>query len=281
MELVARLVVMLISLSTLTGCASVFNVQVLYEAPQPGTDDDSHYVMRLEKEQNPLTGAGEEFPARNYNITEARVRKMMEMMYRRFFMDPATFVPPVVPPDTTFVGAIVGAAVESSLNSLLGGKEEKKKKKKRPSSYRPKLSENGHSASMSKPKAIFKPDEIDALAPELVRAFSELRKGEHLTLRTRALDSQGKGGAKWNESKDVTSVAIRFSPPGKFLGVEHGAEISWDFYKVKGLDFSGKANTKYTYTTRDKGFLEEYDFLAIFPREEGNTDYWRVKFSID
>lgn len=273
MELIARLIVMLISLSTLTGCASVFNVQVLYEAQQPGTDD-SHYVMRLEKEQNPLTGAGEEFSARNYNISEARVREMMQMMYRRFFKDPATFVPP----DTTLGGAMVGAVVESSLNSLLDGRENKKKK---PSSYRPKLNENGHPASMSEPKTIFKPDEIKALVPEVVRAFSELRKGEHLTLRTRALDSQGKGGAKWNESKDVTSVAIRFSPPGEFLGVEHGAEISWDFYKVNGLDFSGKANKKYTYTSRDKGFPEEYDFLAIFPREEGNTDYWRVKFSID
>jgi hypothetical protein len=134
---------------------------------------------------------------------------------------------------------------------------------------------------MSKPKPVFMPEEIDALAPEIVRALAELRKGEHLTLRTRAFDSQGRGGSRWNESQDVTSVAIRFSPAGKFLGVAHGAEISWDFYEVHGLDFRGRGGHLCTYTTRDNVIPEKYDFLAVFPRKEDDTDYWRVEFPVE
>ena len=40
-----------------------------------------------------VMGAKEEFPARKYDISEPRVKAMMAAMYRRFFKDPATFVP--------------------------------------------------------------------------------------------------------------------------------------------------------------------------------------------
>ncbi len=270
MGLVARAVAMSMSVAAFAGCAWVFKLQVLYEAPQPGATD-SRYVMRLEKEQNPITGAKEEFPARRYDISEARVREMMAGMYRRFFKDPATFVPP----NETFGEDIVDAVVDSAVNSLIG---ETEKPKNNSGSYRPKLREDGHPASMSKPRPVFTPEEIDALAPEIVRAFAELRKGEHLTLRTRAFDSQGRGGPKWNESQDVTSVAIRFRPAWKFLGFAHGAVISWDFYEVHGLEFRGKGGQVYTYSTRENVVREEYDFLAVFPREDGDTDYWSVEF---
>lgn len=270
MGLVARAVAMSVSVAAFAGCASVFKLQVLYEAPQPGATD-SRYVMRLEKEQNPITGAKEEFPARRYDISEARVREMMAAMYRRFFKDPATFVPP----NETFGEDIVDAVVDSAVDSLIGKTE---KPKTNAGSYRPKLREDGHPASMSKPRPVFTPEEIDALAPEIVRAFAELRKGEHLTLRTRAFDSQRRGGPRWNESEDVTSVAIRFRAAGKFLGVTHGAAISWDFYEVHGLNFRGKGGQVYTYSTRENVVREEYDFLAVFPREEGDTDYWSVEF---
>ncbi len=128
---------------------------------------------------------------------------------------------------------------------------------------------------------MFTQEEINALAPEIVRAFAELRKGEYLTLRTRAFDSQGRGGSKWNESEDVTSVAIRFNTAGKFLGIAHGATISWYFYKVHGLDFRGKGGKVYTYSTRENAVRKEFDFLAVFPREEGDTDYWRVVFPVE
>jgi len=270
MGLVARAVAMSVSVAAFAGCASVFKLQVLYEAPQPGATD-SRYVMRLEKEQNPITGAKEEFPARRYDISEARVRGMMAAMYRRFFKDPATFVPP----NETFGEDIVDAVVDSAVDSLIGKTE---KPKTNAGSYRPKLREDGHPASMSKPRPVFTPEEIDALAPEIVQAFAELRKGEHLTLRTRAFDSQRRGGPRWNESEDVTSVAIRFRAAGKFLGVTHGAAISWDFYEVHGLNFRGKGGQVYTYSTRENVVREEYDFLAVFPREEGDTDYWSVEF---
>jgi len=270
MGLVARAVAMSVSVAAFAGCASVFKLQVLYEAPQPGATD-SRYVMRLEKEQNPITGAKEEFPARRYDISEARVREMMAAMYRRFFKDPATFVPP----NETFGEDIVDAVVDSAVDSLIGKTE---KPKTNAGSSRPKLREDGHPASMSKPRPVFTPEEIDALAPEIVRAFAELRKGEHLTLRTRAFDSQRRGGPRWNESEDVTSVAIRFRAAGKFLGVTHGAAISWDFYEVHGLNFRGKGGQVYTYSTRENVVREEYDFLAVFPREEGDTDYWSVEF---
>lgn len=271
--LAARVVAITISVAALAGCASVFKLQVLYEAPQPGATDN-RYVMRLEKEQNPITGAKEEFPVRQYDISEARVREMMAAMYYRFFKDPATFVPP-----NESVGEdIVDAVVDSVFDGLLGKKE---KQKNNSGSYRPVLRENGHPASMSKPWPVFTAEEIDALAPEIVRAFAELRKGEHLTLRTRAFDSQGRGGSKWNESQKVTSVAIRFLPPGNFLGVAHGATISWDFYKMDGLDFRGKGGLFYSYTTRENGVPEEYDFLAVFPREEGDTNYWKVASPIE
>jgi len=270
MGLVARAVAMSVSVAAFAGCASVFKLQVLYEAPQPGATD-SRYVMRLEKEQNPITGVKEEFPARRYDISEARVRGMMAAMYRRFFKDPATFVPP----NETFGEDIVDAVVDSAVDSLIGKTE---KPKTNAGSYRPKLREDGHPASMSKPRPVFTPEEIDALAPEIVRAFAELRKGEHLTLRTRAFDSQRRGGPRWNESEDVTSVAIRFRAAGKFLGVTHGAAISWDFYEVHGLNFRGKGGQVYTYSTRENVVREEYDFLAVFPREEGDTDYWSVEF---
>ena len=273
MGLVARAVVMSMSVAAFAGCASVFKLQVLYEAPQPGATD-SRYVMRLEKEQNPITGAKEEFPVRRYNISEARVREMMAAMYRRFFKDPATFVPP----NETFGEDIVDAVVDSAVYSLIG---EKEKPKNNSGSYRPKLREDGHPASMSKPRPVFTPEEIDALSPEIVRAFAELRKGEHLTLRTLAFDSQGRGGPKWHESQDVTSVAIRFHPAWKFLGVARRAVISWDFYEVHGLEFRGKGGQVYTYSTRENVVREEYDFLAVFPREEGDTDYWRVEFPVE
>ena len=268
--LVARAVAVSISVATFAGCASIFKLQVLYEAPQPGAAD-SRYVMRLEKEQDPITGAKDAFPARRYDISEARVRAMMAAMYRRFFKDPATFVPP----NDTFGGDVVDAVVDAAFDSLLGKTE---KPKNNSGSYRPKLREDGHPASMSKRTPVFAPKEIDALAPEITRAFAELRKGEHLTLRTRAFDSQGRGGSRWNESEDVTSVAIRFRPAGKFLGVAHGATISWDFYEVHGLHFRGKGGQVYTYSTREDVVREEFDFLAVFPREERDTDYWSVEF---
>ena len=269
MRFVAQAVVMSMFVAALAGCASVFKLQVLYEAPQPGATD-SRYVMRLEKEQNPITGAKEEFPARKYDISEARVREMMAAMYRRFFKDPETFVPP-----NETLGEDIADAV---LDSMIGRTEKRKNKS---GTYRPKLREDAHPASMSKPRSVFTPEEIDALAPEIVRAFAELRKGEHLTLRTKAFDSQRRGGSKWTESEDVTSVAIRFLPAGKFLGVEHGAAISWDFYEVHGLNFRGKGGQVYTYSTRENGIREEYDFLAVFPRKDGNTDYWRIEFPVE
>jgi len=274
----ARAVGLSVSAAALAGCASVFNLQVLYEAPQPGSAADSRYVMRLEKEQNPVMGVKEEFPAPKYGISEARVREMMSAMHRRFFKDPATFVPPE--PQRSFGEEVVDAVVESAIDSL-AGKADEPKKTSHSGSYRPKLSEDGHPASMSKPKPVFSAEEIEALAPEIVRAFAELRKGEHLTLRTRAFDSQGRGGRKWNESEEVTSVALRFLPAGTFLGVAHGAAVSWDFYKVRGLDFSGKGNQAYTYRTRENAVRKEFDFLVVFPREESDTDYWRVEFPVE
>jgi len=263
---VARVVAMSMTMAAFAGCASVFKLEVLYEAPQPDANDN-RYVMRLEKEQNPITGVKEEFPARRYDISETQVREMMAAMYRHFFKDPATFVPPKETISEDIVHEIV---------DLFSGKTEKPKNKS--SSYRPKLREDGHPASMSKPRPVFTPEEINALAPEIVLAFAELRKGEHMTLRTKAFDSQGRGGPKWNESEDVTSVAIRFRPAGKFLGVAHDAEISWDFYEVHGLKFRGTGGQVYTYFSSDNAVREEYDFLAVFPREDGDTDYWRVEF---
>jgi len=73
-------------------------------------------------------------------------------------------------------------------------------------------------------------------------------------------------------------VAIRFRAAGKFLGVTHGAAISWEFYEVRGLNFRGKGGHVYTYSTRENVVREEYDFLAVFPREEGDIDYWSVEF---
>jgi len=274
MGVVARAIAMSMFVAAFAGCASVFRLQVLYEAPQPDATD-SRYVMRLEKEQNPITGAKEEFPARKYNISEARVREMMAAMYRRFFKDPATFVPPK---EKTFGEDIVDALLNSAVDNLIGKKE---KPKNNSGSYRPKLREDGHPASMSKPRPVFTKEEIDALSPEIVRAFAELRKGEHLTLRTRAFDSHRRGGSKWNESQDVSSVAIRFRPAWKFIGVTHGAAISWDFYKVHGLKFRGKGGIVYTYLTHENVVREEYDFLAVFPREEGDTNYWRVEFPVE
>ena len=272
--LVAQAVSVSLVIAALAGCASIFKVQVLYEAPQPGATD-SRYVIRLEKAQNPITGMKEEFPARPYDISEPKVRMMMAAMYRRFFKDPATFVPP----DKTFGEAIVEGVVEAALDGLLGETETPDNTS---GDYRPRLREDGHPASMSTRTPVFTPEEINALAPEIVRAFAELRKGEHLTLRTRAFDSQGRGGPAWNESEDVTSVAIRFSPAGKFLGVAHGAAISWDFHEVHGLEFRGKGNQVYTYSARGKhGLSEEFDFLALFPRKEGDTDYWRVVFPVE
>jgi len=254
-------------------------LQVLYEAPQPGATDE-RYVMRLEKEQNPITGAKDEFPAREYSISEARVREMMAAIYRRFFKDPATFVPPE-PPNETFGEDVVDAVVESAVDYLVDGrKKEEEKPKRSPGSYRPQLREDGHPASMSKPKPVFSPAEIDALAPQVAKAFEGLRKGEHLTLRTRALDSQGRGGSSWRESEDITSVAIRFRPSGRFLGVAHGASVSWDFYEVHGLEFRGKGDQVLTYWTTDNVVREEYDFLALFPRKQDDTDYWRVEFPL-
>ena len=279
MGFAARAVVTVLSVAAFTGCASVFKLQVLYEAPQPGATDD-RYVMRIEKEQNPITGAKDEFPARKYNISEARVREMMAAMYRRFFKDPATFVPPK-PPNETFGEDLVDAVVDSAVDYLVDGKKKKEKPKQSSGSYRPKLREDGHPASMSKRKPVFTPAEIDALAPQVARAFEALRKGEHLTLRTRAFDSQGRGGARWNESEDVTSVAIRFSPAGRFLGVAHEASVSWDFYEVRGLEFRGKGGQVLTYWTTDNVVREEYDFLAVFPRKEDDTDYWRVEFPLE
>jgi hypothetical protein len=272
--LVAQALAVSLVIAALTGCASIFNVQVLYEAPQPGATD-SRYVLRLEKEQNPITGTKEEFPARPYDISEPKVRMMMKAMYRRFFKDPATFAPP----DGTAGEALVGAVVGAALNGLLGETEPPDNTS---GDYRPRLREDGHPASMSERTPVFTPEEIEALAPEIVRAFAELRKGEHLTLRTRAFDSQGRGGSAWNESEDVTSVGIRFRPAGTFLGVAHGAAISWDFHEVHGLQFRGKGNQVYTYSTSGEyEASEEFDFLAVFPREEDDTDYWRVEFPVE
>ncbi len=272
-KLLARVAAISLSIMAFAGCASIFNLQVLYEAPQPGAIDN-RYVMRLEKEQNPVTGAKEEFPARRYAISETRVRKMMAAMYRRFFKYPATFVPP----NETFGEDLVDAVVDSSVDGLFG---KTKKPKNNSGSYRPKLREDGHPAAMSDPRPVFLPEEIDAIAPELVKAFAELREGEHLTLRTRAFDSQGCGGAKWNESPEVTSVAIRFQPAGNFLGVAHDAAISWDFYEVHGLKFQGKGGEVCTYSTHENMVRDEYEFLVVFPREEGNTDFWRVEFPVE
>ena len=160
--------------AVLAGCASVFRLQVLYETPQPGATD-SRYVMRLEKEQNPITGAKEAFPARPYNISEAQVREMMTAMYRRFFKDPATFVPP----NETLGGDLVDAVVHSAVDYLVDGKKKTKEEKPKRSSAssRPELREDGHPASMSKRRPVFQAKEIDALAPEIVRAFGLTQGG--------------------------------------------------------------------------------------------------------
>ena len=155
---------------------------MLYEELQLGAAD-SRYVMRLEKEQNPITGTKEEFSAWSYNISETWVRGMMAAMYRRFFKDPGTFEPS----DETIGGDIV----EAAFGSLIGKTEKSKNKS---GSYRPKLREDGHPASMSKPRPVFTPEKIDALAPD---------------------------------------------------------------------------------------FSEEYDFLSVFPRKDGDTDYWRVEFPVE
>ena len=270
---VSRAVVISLALATFAGCASLFNLQVLYEAPQPGSTDGK-YVMRLEKEQDPISGTTEEFPARPYNISEERVREMMDVMYRRFFKDPATFVPP----NETFGEDPVDAVVDSAVDNWLG---RKKKPKDQSASYRPRLREDGHPASMSRPRRVFSPQEIDAFAPELVKAFAELRKGEHLTVRTRAFDSEGRGGSRWRESQTITSVAVRFQAAGRFLGITHGASISWEFYRLHGLHFRGKGDTVYTYSCSDSLIPEEFDFLAVFPRKEANTTYWRVEFPVE
>jgi len=188
--------------------------------PQGGTEKSAHYRVLAMTDPLPLLSL-------RGGTTKQSLLSVI------FFKDPATFVPP-----NESVGEdIVDAVVDSVFDGLLGKKE---KQKNNSGSYRPVLRENGHPASMSKPWPVFTAEEIDVLAPEIVRAFAELRKGEHLTLRTRAFDSQGRGGSKWNESRKVTSVAIRFLPAGNFLGVAHGATISWDFYKMDGLDFRGK-----------------------------------------
>ncbi len=303
---VAKVVMMLVLAAVSGGCASVFKRQVLYEAPQPGASD-SRYVMRIEKSQNPLTGAKEEYPTRECDLSEGPVREMMAAMYRRFFKDPATFVPPSETSDAGVVGAVVGAVFDGLARERERRKHERRERERRererpppgkrghekrerepkppppppPGSYRPPLREDGHPASMSKPRPVFTAAEIDALAPELVRAFAGLRKGEYLTLRTRAFDSQGRGGSRWNESEDVSSMTIRFRPAGRFLGISHGAEVTWDFHEVHGLEFRGKGNQVFTYTTREGGFREEYDFLAVFPREARDTDYWRVQFPVE
>jgi hypothetical protein len=284
------------------GCASVFRSQVLYEAPQPGAID-SRYVMRLEKAQSPLTGANEVYPTRGCDLSEAPVQEMMTAMYRRFFKDPATFVPPEEASGANVVGAVVGAVFDGLARERERRRHEKRERERGPhgnregekrakeprppppppppGAYRPPLYEDGHPASMSEPRPLFSPEEIDALTPEFVRAFAELCKGEYLTLRTRAYGSQGRAGPRWNESADVTSVTIRFRPAGSFLGISHGAEITWDFHEVHGLKFRGKGNQVFTYTTRDGAVREEYDFLAVFPRKASDTDYWRVSFPVE
>jgi len=65
------------------------------------------------------------------------------------------------------------------------------------------------------------------------------------------------------------------------MGIPHGAEISWDFSEVHGLKFRGKGNPSYTYAARENYFSEEYDFLSVFPRKDGDTDYWRVEFPVE
>jgi hypothetical protein len=169
--------------------------------------------------------------------------------------------------------------VDTALDGLLG---KTKKSKTNPANYRPRLREDGHPASMSTSTPVFTPEEIKALAPEIVRGFAALRKGEHLTLRTRVFNSQGRGGPRWNENEGATNVAIRFLPAGKFLGVAREATISWDFYDVHGLRFRGKGSEVYTYSIpNEHGISEEFDFLAIFPREENDTAYWRVAFPVE
>ena len=44
----ARVVAMLFLVAVLAGCASVFKLQVLYEAPQPGATDEARKAMRWE-----------------------------------------------------------------------------------------------------------------------------------------------------------------------------------------------------------------------------------------
>ncbi len=67
----------------------------------------------------------------------------------------------------------------------------------------------------------------------------------------------------------------------ELLTIHHGAAISWNFYEVHGLKFRGKGGQVYTYSTREDVVREEYDFLAVFPREEGDTDYWEVEFPVE
>ena len=119
--------------------------------------------MRLEKEQNPITGTEEEFPAWSYNISETWVRAMMAAIYCRFFKVPGTFEPPNE--------TIDGDVVEAVLDSLIGRTEKSKNKS---GSYHPKSREDGHPASMLKPRSVVSPEEIDALAPEIVKAFHQL-----------------------------------------------------------------------------------------------------------
>jgi hypothetical protein len=280
--ILARGVVGLIFFTLLSGCASM-KPQILYQAPQPD-GGGVRYVMRIEKWQM-LTGVKEEFPARAYNISETRIREMMTSIYRRFFKDPETFVPPEESPVETMVGEAVGhavgQAVHASFDKLFGSEGKEQRPKESKASSLPLLSEDMHPAIMSKPKPIYTQAEIDNLAPQLTQAFVNLREGEYLILATRALERKENDGLQFQSSKDVTYVKIRFRPAWMSLGGLHRASVSWDFDQVRGLHFRGKGSERLTYTVYEGAFSEEYAFLVIFPHDEHDNKYWHTEFPVD
>lgn len=208
---VVRAVAISMFITMFTGCASVFNVQVLYEAPQPGFDG-KEYVMRLEKEQDPVFGVKDEFPLRGFDTSKVRVKEMMKAMYSQTF-------------------------------------------------------KVGYHEPISSPKPIFTSKEINALAPKIAQAFTKLRTGEHLTVRTRAFKRNENGELPWKKSQYVTSVAIKLIP-ANYLGLGGQTRLVWYFYKVQGYGFEPRK-------------MKGEEFPAVFSKEgDKDSDNSRVSFPI-
>lgn len=74
---------------------------------------------------------------------------------------------------------------------------------------------------------------------------------------------------------------IKFQPEGKFLGIKEKAKITWSFDLLYGFKFSSRDNQYYSYSIRENHLSEKYEFLAVFPRSEYNTTYWKVDFPLE